>query len=155
MNESSRTALRALLGAHFEETATGAVLAPGHEREIIQVLRLLAERGERLGPGLSLSRRRFMEVGPIDEKSAVVRAGAGVKLSALEQAVSTAGYTLGPLSPGARARELGDFLEGPYAGRRAIPGGRLEPLCLALEAVTAEGLRYASRPTPRSAAGPD
>jgi FAD/FMN-containing dehydrogenase len=47
------------------------------------------------------------------------------------------------------------FVEGPYAGLRAIPGGRLEPVPIALRVMLKDGRRYTSHPSPRSAAGPD
>jgi len=174
VNDALKHALHGLLGTRCEETASAMLLSPASERELSQILRLLSRHGgwlrqdvlgqdvsgqdvsgqDVLGREVIIRRSRLSEVGPIDDKSAVVRVGAGVKLSTLELSLTAQGYSLGPLSPGACALELGDFLEGPYAGLRGIPGGRLEPLSMALEAVTRAGVRHASRATPRSAAGP-
>jgi FAD/FMN-containing dehydrogenase len=84
-----------------------------------------------------------------------VPVGAGVVLKDLDAHLKPHGLTIGPLSPAAMALRLGEFLEGPYAGLRSIPGGRLEPVCTALTAITSDGRRLETSKAPRSAAGPD
>ncbi|MBI3182225.1 MAG: FAD-binding oxidoreductase [Myxococcales bacterium] len=155
MNEHVKKGLRDLLGDRCVESGGDLILSPMVEHELVGALRLLREAGGRLSHGVSISRSRMRSVGPIDEKSAVARAEAGVPLSELERSLSPRGLTLGPLSPGAMALELGAFLEGPHAGLRAIPGGRLEGLCLAASALLPDGRVYHSHPSPRRAAGPD
>ncbi len=133
-------------------------VTPSSERELVQALRTLreqSERGERPKDGLHISRAGFDQIGMIDVRSAVVEVGAGVRLDRLELELRARDLTLGSLSPGMMGLEVAGFLEGPWAGLRTIPGGRLETACLALTGVMADGLRYVSRPSPRSAAGPD
>lgn len=134
----------------------GALVAePADERELVEVIHVLADRGVRLHRDLHLSRARLDGVELVKDRSMTVRAGAGVRLGALDGQLKAHGLTVGPLSPSAMALPLGDFLEGPYGGLRSIPGGRLEPLCTALTALTAEGRRFETSHAPRSAAGPE
>jgi FAD/FMN-containing dehydrogenase len=129
--------------------------APGSEGEIVSLLQRRRERGV---PGASvaeISRRRLDALVRMDPISGVVEVGAGMKLDSLEQELRLRDLSLGPLSPGMAALEVSRFLEGPYAGLRAVRGGRLEPCTMALTAIMADGLRYTSRPSPRKAAGPD
>lgn len=94
-------------------------------------------------------------VGEVDARSGLVTAGAGATLERIEREVNARGLSLGPASPAMSRLELGAFLEGPWAGLRAIPGGRLEPLCAALTVTLPSGHVVSSRAVPRSAAGPD
>lgn len=134
----------------------GALVAePADERELIEVIHVLADRGVALHRDISLSRARLDRIGLVQSKAMTVRVGAGVVLHELEAYLKPHGLTLGPLSPAAMSLRLGEFLEGPYAGLRSIPGGRLEPLATALTAVLSDGRRLETSHAPRSAAGPD
>lgn len=134
----------------------GALVAePRDERELVEVLHVLADRGVKLHRDLALSRARLLHLGPVQQKSMTIRVGAGVVLRELDAHLRTHGLTLGPLSPAAMSLRLGEFLEGPYAGLRSICGGRLEPLCTAISAVTSDGRSLETSHAPRSAAGPD
>jgi FAD/FMN-containing dehydrogenase len=128
---------------------------PRDERELIEVLHVLADRGASLNRELKLSLARLVEFGPLEARSMTCTAGAGVRLVDLEAHVGTLGLTLGPMPPGALGLGLGEFLQGPYAGLRAVAGGRLEPLCSGLTVVTAEGRTFHTSGAPRSAMGPD
>ncbi|MHB8876872.1 MAG: FAD-binding oxidoreductase [Myxococcaceae bacterium] len=161
LNEGLKQALMDFLGERFSEAGGAVTLSPANERELAAVLKLLRERKGRLHLDARLSRERLGgpapsgHIGPIDVKSAVARASATVRLDALERALEARGLTLGPMSPGAMKLDVASFLEGPYAGLRAIPSGRLEPVCLGLSAMMPDGLLYHSQQSPRSAAGPD
>lgn len=155
MNEGARQALMDYLGGRYAERDGEVHLEPANERELAGVLKILRDRGGRLHHGLVLSRRRLGAIGEVDEKSALVRAEAGVSLAALEEFLAGRGLSLGPLSPGAMALDVAEFLEGPYAGLRAIPGGRLENVSIALSVMTADGRVLHSHESPRRAAGPD
>lgn len=134
----------------------GALVAePADERELIEVVHVLADRGVALHKDIALSRARLTHLGPIHAKAMSLRVGAGVVLHDLEQHLKPHGLTLGPLSPAAMSLRLGEFLEGPYGGMRSIPGGRLEPICTALTAILSDGRRFETSHAPRSAAGPD
>ena len=131
------------------------VAAPCDERELTEVVHVLADRGVKLNRDLTLSRARLTVIEPIAPQSMTVPVGAGVLLKDLDAHLKPHGLTIGPLSPAAMSLRLGEFLEGPYAGLRSIPGGRLEPLCTALTAITSDGRRLETSRAPRSAAGPD
>jgi alkyldihydroxyacetonephosphate synthase len=131
------------------------IAEPRDERELLEVIHVLADRGVQLNKAISLSRAKLNHVEPVAPESMTVTAGAGVVLSELDAHLKPHGLTIGPLSPAAMSLQLGDFLEGPYAGLRSIPGGRLEPVCTALTALTPEGRKLETSRAPRSAAGPD
>jgi FAD/FMN-containing dehydrogenase len=116
---------------------------------------VLADRGVGLHRQIALSRARLNVIEPVGPDSMTVPVGAGVVLHELDAHLKPHGLTIGPLSPAAVALRLGEFLEGPYAGLRSIPGGRLEPLCTSLTAITSDGRRFETSRSPRSAAGPD
>lgn len=142
------------LSATFGDRFTGSVIEPAHERELATLLRLLREHAE-APHGLRISRSRMSALGVIDPKSGTIEAGAGMVLERLEQELRIRDLSLGPLTPACARMEVAQFLEGPYAGLRVLPGGRCEPMALSLTALMPDGLRYVSRPSPRSSAGPD
>lgn len=131
------------------------VIEPGDQRALTDALHVLADRGARLARDATLSRAKLVDVGHVQAHSMTVDAGAGVVLQRLEDRLRTFGLSVGPLSPAAMHLTLAEYLEGPYAGLRAIPGGRLEPLCTKLVAVLADGRRLETSDAPRSAMGPD
>ncbi len=90
-----------------------------------------------------------------DERSRLALVTADTRLNDVEAFLAPHDSWLGPLSPGAKHLTVREFLEGSYQGLHAISLGRLEPLCVSLEATTASGAAFASPPGPRSAAGPD
>ncbi|MEW6435278.1 MAG: hypothetical protein AB1730_27610 [Myxococcota bacterium] len=136
-------------------TDGGVVLEPSDERGLTDALHVLADQGARLHRDATLSRAKLTDVGHVQTKSMTVDVGAGVVLQHLEDRLRTFGLSVGPLSPAAMHLTLAEYLEGPYAGLRAIPGGRLEPLCTKLFAVLPDGRRLETSDAPRSAAGPD
>ncbi len=128
---------------------------PKDERELTEVIHVLADRGMALHREIALSRARLTKLDPVAADSMTISVGAGVVLNDLDGHLKPHGLTIGPLSPAAMSLQLGEFLEGPYAGLRSIPGGRLEPICTSLSAITADGRRFETSRSPRSAAGPD
>ncbi|HVE85393.1 MAG TPA: FAD-binding protein, partial [Myxococcales bacterium] len=150
--------LRDALGPRYQPQEDGSVqLAPVSERELLLALKLVRDHGGRLHRGavpLSLSRRSLQQIGPFEPQGATAVAEAGARLEEIERAAAAHQLTLGPLPPRALPLELGDFLEGPYAGLRSVPGGRLEPLSVSLTALMPDGLIAATRAAPRHAAGP-
>ena len=124
------------------------------EKEIAALLRSGGGNGAARA-AVESSRRRLEEISRIDALSGVVEVGSGVELGRIERELRPRELSLGPLSPAMAGLEVGRFLEGPYAGLRALPGGALESSCIALTAIMPDGLRYVSRPSPRSATGPD
>ncbi len=148
-------ALRRALGPHAIDGPDGLWVSPGSDRQLAEVFQVLAAEKARLFRDVKLSRAGLSALGPVESASGVMAAGAGVMLATVEATAREQGFSLGPLSPGALTLSLGDFLEGPYAGLRSIPGGRLEPITLGLKAVLPDGKVVRSHLSPRSAAGPD
>ena len=143
------------LGSWARRIDRALVAEPRDERELTEVVHVLADRGVALHRELTLSRVRLAVIEPVGAESMTVAVGAGVVLQDLDVHLKPLGLTVGPLSPAAMSLQLCEFLEGPYAGLRSIPGGRLEPVCTSLTAITADGRRLETSRSPRSAAGPD
>ncbi len=137
------------------ERADGKWANPASERQLTELLQVLAGAGKSLGRDVKLSRANLSRVLKVEPKSALAEVEAGITLQALETTLREKHLTLGPLPPPALGLTLADFLEGPWAGLRAITPGRLEPLCLAIAGLTALGQPIATPGSPRSAAGPD
>ena len=135
--------------------AIDGTITPTTPRQLIDALQILGSQSAALHRDATLSLSRLDKLGRVEPKSGTAEAGAGIKLGALDTALAAHGLCLGPLSPRSRALTLAEFFEGPDAGLRAIPGGRLEPLCLCLTLVLADGRIHRTHPSPRSAAGPD
>jgi len=142
-----------------------ALLASHEYRDHGDVLDLHPAQAERLALGLRwakrrgmpvrVSRERFNAVGAPEPKSSLIRAEVQAPISVVEDALTRARLTLGPLTPRVRTLTVGAWLAGPHAGLRPVPGGRLETAALTLEAVLWSGEVYRSHPTPRAASGPD
>ena len=149
------TELRHALGRLCVDSPDGLWASPKSARELTDVLAVLKAHGAALHRDVKLSRAAFDRLEAVDPKSCTALAGAGMVLADLERQLTPLSLSLGPLSPGALKLTLADFLEGPYAGLKAIPVGRLEPLCISLQAVLADGRQLKTHFSPRSAAGPD
>lgn len=143
------------IGSWARNTPEGRFAEPHDERELQEVLHVLADRGAKLNVDLKLSRAKLNVIGEVHQGSMTVGAGAGVVLRDLDSQLTSHGLSLGPLTPAAMSLSLGEFLEGPYAGLRSIPGGRLEPVCASLRALMSDGRKLETSSAPRSAAGPD
>jgi FAD/FMN-containing dehydrogenase len=151
----SAAALQAALGPTCRFGPGGLTWTPAGVPELQAGLGALASQGARLGREVVLDRSALRELGAPREASMTVDAGAGVTLDQLEVHLAPAGLSLGALGPGAGALTLAAFLEGRRAGLRAVPLGRLEPLCTRLEAVLPGGQRLRTSDAPRSATGPE
>ncbi|MBX7102107.1 MAG: hypothetical protein K1X89_30610, partial [Myxococcaceae bacterium] len=151
---SQATVLDAL-GAMGAPGPDGPWATPTSERQLTELLQILAAHRASLGRDVHLSRAGFSQLGPVAPKSATVMLGAGVRLQTAEAALREHALTLGPLPPGALGLTLARFLEGPYAGLRAVSGGRLEPICQSMSGVLGDGRVFSTPDSPRSAAGPE
>lgn len=143
--------LSSIPGVHVREEAGVLTLEPVTEHDLIQALTALRQADTKL----QLSLSRMARIGSFNDASLTLPCDAGVPLPELEAVANRANATLGLLSPGALKLTVGEFLEGPYGGLRAIPGGRLEPLSTGLRVVTPDALLTTSHTSPRSATGPD
>ncbi len=128
---------------------------PRTVREVVDALHTIRSHRWRLGHDAAIDRGGLHHVGPIEPRSMTVVAQAGAPLHAVEAVLATAKLSLGALPPQVWSLRVGEFTEGPYAGLRAIAGGRLEPVAVRLEGVFADGRVFTGGPGPRSAAGPD
>jgi FAD/FMN-containing dehydrogenase len=139
-----------------------ASIRPRSPTDIRHLVHIAARHGgrvavtRRLRPGLlAIDLATLATVEAPDEKTCLIRVGAGARVRDVEARAIQAGLTLGPLLPSSMNKTVGAWLAGPTRGERTIPPGRLETAALALGAVTADGSFYKSKETPRSATGPD
>lgn len=146
--------MRALEG-HTVQRPDGRWATPATERQLAELLQVMAGAGASLGRDVKLSRANLSKVLRIEVKSGLAEVETGITLQALESSLRERHLTLGPLPPPALALTLADFIEGPFAGMRAVSPARLEPICLSLHGLTALGQPIATAQAPRSAAGPD
>lgn len=146
---------RPALGSWARRVDGALVAEPRDERELTEMVHVLADRRVALHRDIALSRARLDVIELVATESMTVGVGAGVVLQDLDAHLKPHGLTVGPLTPAAMSLRMGEFLEGPYAGLRSIPGGRLEPVCTQLSAITSDGRRLETSRAPRSAAGPD
>lgn len=151
MSTSLQQRLQAIPGVHVHDQGGTLVVEPVTEHDLIQTLVALRLPESKV----RLSLARMARIGNFNEASLTVSVDPGVQMAELEVAANQVGMTLGALSPGAKALCVGEFLEGAYGGMRAVPGGRLEPVSMALRVVTPDALATASHHSPRSAAGPE
>jgi FAD/FMN-containing dehydrogenase len=147
--------LRHALGSLCVDAPDGLYASPKSIRQLAEVLAVLKSHGAVLGRDVKLSRAAFDRLEGVEPRSCTALAGSGIVLSELERALGGHSMTLGPLSPGALKLTLAEYLEGAHAGLRAVSAGRLEPICLSLEAVLADGRVLRTHDSPRSAAGPE
>ena len=146
--------LRTALGA-WVVSENPLIVRPRTERDLFELLHVLRDAKAQLGTDVQLDRGALTELGRLDDASMTLDVQAGATLKSVEATLSSQALTLGPLPPAAWSGTVAEYLEGPYAGLRAIAGGRLEPVCARLEGLFADGRRFVSSPGPRSAAGPD
>ncbi|MBK7860300.1 MAG: FAD-binding oxidoreductase [Archangiaceae bacterium] len=151
----SSSELRHALGPMCVDSPDGLYACPRSARELTEVLAVLRAHGVALGREVKLSRGAFDRLEAVEPKSCTVLAGAGLVLADLERLLHPHAFTLGTLSPHALTLTVAEFLEGPYAGLKPVPVGRLEPISISLEAVLADGRQLKTHFSPRSAAGPD
>jgi FAD/FMN-containing dehydrogenase len=130
-------------------------LVPRSERELVEGLHALGSLRARLGVDAELSLEALARIGPVSLRSMLIEAEAGARVEAVEAELLRHQLTLGALGPLPPSLTVGDLLEGPHAGLRAIAGGRLERVAARVEGVLVDGFRVVSSVGPRAAAGPD
>jgi FAD/FMN-containing dehydrogenase len=144
-----------LLRAHFEETHGRIKIFPKNATEWLDAQQFVHSLPAKKQTTVSIHSNLLTAIDTLDEQSMTIDVQTGIELKHLEDSLNNKGFTLGPLSPLAMTLTLKDFLEGPLAGLRSIPMGRVENVCTRIHVVTREGLVFETSRSPRSAAGPD
>jgi FAD/FMN-containing dehydrogenase len=157
-NPIDRARLAAALDLRLVVPALGAVdmgiLSPVSSREAAQAQRARGELDAEQAGAVSISVSLLDFIAGLEPASATVRVGAGARVASVESALQEKSLSLGGLTPGTLGATVGEWLAGPAAGLRVIPGNRLETAAMALEVALRGGGLFASHPAPRSAAGP-
>jgi alkyldihydroxyacetonephosphate synthase len=156
------------------QDAPDAVLLPGGEEEIAEILRLCAQRSIAVVPfgggtsvvgGLdplrgqfkaviSLDLRRLNELHSLDEISGEAELGAGVTGPDAERLLGEHGFSLGHFPQSFQFATIGGFAATRSSGQDSAGYGRFNDMVRGLRAVTPAGILDVGR-APESAAGPD
>ncbi len=140
-------------------------ICPRDERTVMTVLRLATRLGVPLTSDQSEGRAprgavrvhldHLEGITKLSEKSLIAEVEAGVPVERLERLLNGHDLTLGDVDPRARRRSIGAAAARNLLIRRSVAYGALGNICLAVRGVLANGTLIETRPTPRSATGPE
>ena len=156
------------------QDAPDAVLLPGSEAEVADVLRHCAQRGLAVVPfgggtsvvgGLdpirgdfaaviALDLRRLDELHGLDEVSGEAELGAGLTGPEAERLLAARGFSLGHFPQSFEFASIGGYAATRSSGQNSAGYGRFDDMVRGLRAVTPAGILDLGR-APASAAGPD
>ncbi|WP_240644141.1 FAD-binding oxidoreductase [Antribacter gilvus] len=156
------------------QEAPGAVVLPGSEDEVAEVLRTATERGLAVVPFgggtavtgglaphagahrgvLSLDLRRLTGLVSLDEVSGEATLRAGTTGPEAEAALGARGFELGHFPQSFRFATVGGFAAMRSSGQNSAGHGRFETMVTGLRVVTPTGTLHLGR-APGSSAGPD
>jgi alkyldihydroxyacetonephosphate synthase len=156
------------------QDAHDAVLLPGSDDEVAEILRYCSQHGIAVVPfgggtsvvgGLdpvrgdfdavvSLDLRRFDQLLAFDEVSGEAEFGAGVTGPQAEKLLAEHGFSLGHLPQSFEFASLGGFAATRSSGQNSAGYGRFDDMIRGLRAITPAGVLDLGR-APQSAAGPD
>ena len=152
------------VGANHVLAESGrALVRPGAPAELVDILRIAAEVGARVGVGLGAGNREGVEVDlsrmcnvlHLDETSLLVSVQAGITVDALDRILGERGLALVGLPSWSRARTLGALLGAPRPSEASPRIGRFVATCAGIQALLPDGTEIATRLAPRKATGPD
>ena len=146
-----------------------AVVWPGSEAEVAQVIRVARQRKIAVIPfgagsgvcggtwatcgGITLDLKRLENIGTVDAECRSVEVGAGVLGETLERNLNAQGYTLGHFPSSISMSTVGGWLAARSAGQFSSKYGKIEDMVLSVRAVLGTGERIATPERPFS--GPD
>jgi alkyldihydroxyacetonephosphate synthase len=156
------------------QDAPDAVLLPGSDDEVVEILRYCSQHGIAVVPfgggtsvvgGLdplrgdfdavvSLDLRRFDQLLAFDEVSGEAEFGAGVTGPRAEQLLGEHGFSLGHFPQSFEFASLGGYAATRSSGQDSAGYGRFDDMIRGLRAITPAGVLDLGR-APQSAAGPD
>jgi alkyldihydroxyacetonephosphate synthase len=156
------------------QDAPDAVLLPGSEEDIAEILRFCSDHGIAIVPfgggtsvvgGLdpirgdfsavvSLDLRRLTELHSLDEVSGEAELGAGLTGPEAERLLGERGYSLGHFPQSFQFATIGGFAATRSSGQDSAGYGRFNDMVRGLRTVTPAGVLDLGR-APESAAGPD
>ncbi len=156
------------------QDAPDAVLTPGSDDEVAEVLRYCSEHGIAVVPfgggtsvvggvdpirgdftaAVTLDLRRFDQLYTLDEVSGVAELGAGVTGPDAERLLGERGFSLGHFPQSFQFATIGGFAATRSSGQDSAGYGRINDMIRGLTAVTPAGVLELGR-GPASAAGPD
>jgi alkyldihydroxyacetonephosphate synthase len=174
LHAGGKSTLDLLRRKDTEQDAPDAVLVPGDEDQIAELLRQCSERriavvpfggGTSVVGGLdperdgfkavvSVDLRRFNELHSLDEVSGEAVLGAGVTGPDAERLLGARGFSLGHFPQSFEFATIGGFAATRSSGQDSAGYGRFNDMIRGIRAVTPAGVLDLGR-APESAAGPD
>lgn len=156
------------------QNAPDAVLVPGDDNEVAEILRFCADRSIAVVPFgggttvvggvdpergdfkavVSLDLRRFDALHSLDDVSWEAELGAGLTGPEAERLLGEHGFSLGHFPQSFRFATIGGFAATRSSGQNSAGYGRFNDMVRGLRAVTPAGVLDVGR-APESAAGPD
>ena len=156
------------------QNAPDAVLVPGDDNEVAEILRFCADRSIAVVPFgggttvvggvdpergdfkavVSLDLRRFDALHSLDDVSWEAELGAGLTGPEAERLLGERGFSLGHFPQSFRFATIGGFAATRSSGQNSAGYGRFNDMVRGLRAVTPAGVLDVGR-APESAAGPD
>lgn len=160
----------ALRKGRLPATLPSAVVRPGDERELSELLRLASTRRLAVVPygagsgvlgaalpvcgEVMLDLKRLDWSPEIDEENHMVRVGAGMNGGVLEEFLNARGYTCGHHPQSLHMSTVGGWIACRGAGQMSSRYGKIENMVLGLRAVLPDGRGFAIKPVSRRAVGP-
>jgi alkyldihydroxyacetonephosphate synthase len=148
-----------------------AVVWPSTKEQVVKIVRFANENLIPLIPfgggsgvcggtypvngGIIVDLKKLEKIIRIDEKSLTLTAEAGIIGERLERALNEKGFTLGHFPSSIYCSTLGGWLATRSAGQLSTKYGKIEDMVLSLEVVLPDGRVVRTKPSPRSAAGPN
>ncbi|WP_370653188.1 MULTISPECIES: FAD-binding oxidoreductase [Mycobacterium] len=156
------------------QDAPDAVLIPGDDQTVLEILRYCSEHGiavvpfgggtnvtggldpvrGRFGAVVSLDLRRFDELHSLDEVSGIAELGAGVTGPNAERLLGEHGFSLGHFPQSFEYATIGGFAATRSSGQDSAGYGRFNDMIIGLRMITPVGVWDLGR-VAASAAGPD
>ncbi len=174
LHAGGKSTLDLLRRKQIEQDAPDAVVVPGSEEQIAQILRHCSERGiavvpfgggtsvvggldplrDGFGSVIALDLRRLDELVSLDEVSGEAVLGAGVTGPDAERLLGERGFSLGHFPQSFEFVTIGGLAATRSSGQNSAGYGRFNDMIRGIRAVTPAGVLDVGR-APESAAGPD
>lgn len=148
-----------------------AVVWPGCEEEVAGILKWCAKNQVPITPaaggsgvcgasvpaqdGIVMDLKRMNKALRLSAVNHTAEAEAGIMGETLERWLNRRGFSLGHFPSSMYCSTLGGWLAARSAGQLSSKYGKIEDMVISLSGVLADGSRFSSNDSPRSATGPD
>jgi len=153
------------------EKLPDAIVWPQNNDDVVKILRFANENLTPVIPfgggsgvcggtfpdqgGIIVDMKKMDRILRLDETSLTFTAEAGIIGERLERALNEKGFTLGHFPSSIYCSTLGGWLATRSAGQLSTKYGKIEDMVISLKVVLPDGSILETKPSPRSAAGPN